>query len=369
MVEQDELLFQISLLHVPNIGAVHAKSLVEHFGSAREIFNAPIKQLESIEGIGHSRARNIRKFQHFNAAEKEIRFLEKFGIHPLFITNPSYPKRLLNCYDPPTMLFFKGPADLNSARIIAIVGTRKNSEYGKQSTERIIHDLVPFQPIIVSGLAFGIDTIVHKAAIRNQLPTISVLAHGLHTIYPFDNAALAREIINSGGLLSEFTSGTDPDKHNFPSRNRVVAGISDAVIVVETGLKGGSMITADLGNSYHRDVFAIPGRSTDLKSEGCNFLIRTNKAMLLNNGLELAETLNWTENTPTRKQPQTEMFTNLSAEEKQVLQIIQDSNGVHVDQLAQSIALQGSKLAAALLTLEIHNLVLSLPGKIYKTTQ
>ena len=365
---QDDLLFQISLQHIPNIGAVHAKTLIDHFGSARNIFHAPMNQLQSIEGIGHARARNIRKFHDFGKAEKEIRFLEKFRIKPLFLTDALYPQRLLNCYDPPTMIFFKGAADLNHPRIISIVGTRKNSEYGKSCTERIIRDLAKFQPIIISGLAFGIDTIAHKAAIRNQVSTIAVLAHGLHTIYPFDNAPLAKEIITSGGLLSEFPSGTDPDKHNFPSRNRVVAGISDAIIVIETGQKGGSMITAELGNSYNREVFAVPGRNTDPKSEGCNFLIRNNKAVLLNDGMDLAETLGWIEKAPEPQNIQTELFSRLSEEEKQVFQIINESNGIQFDQLKSMTALSSSRFAAILLSLEMQNLILSMPGKVFKTS-
>ncbi|HSB91939.1 MAG TPA: DNA-processing protein DprA [Flavitalea sp.] len=364
---QEDLLFQISLLHIPNIGAVHAKTLIDKFGSARNIFHAPVKLLESLEGIGHARARNIRKFNDFGKAEKEIRFIEKFKIKALFITDPLYPTRLLNCYDPPTMIFFKGPADLNHQKIVSIVGTRKNSDYGKAITERIVRDLATFQPIITSGLAFGIDTIAHKAAIKNQLPTVAVLAHGLHTIYPFDNASLAREIVLSGGLLSEFPSGTDPDKHNFPSRNRVVAGLSDAVIVIETGQKGGSMITAELGNSYHRDVFAVPGRTTDPKSEGCNFLIQNNKAVLLNDGMELAEALGWMEKEIQKPVKQTELFVTLSEDEKRVFEIINESDGIHVDQLMGKSALSTSRFASIILNLEIHNLIITLPGKVYKT--
>ena len=363
---QEDLLFQISLLHVPNIGAVHAKTLVDTFGTAKNIFHAPVKLLESLEGIGHARARNIRKFHDFGKAEKELRFLEKFKIQAFFLTDPLYPKRLLNCYDPPTMVFFKGVADLNNPRIVSIVGTRKNSEYGKAITDRIVRDLAKFQPIIISGLAFGIDTIAHKSAIKNQVATVAVLAHGLHTIYPFDNASLAREIISSGGLLSEFPSGTDPDKHNFPSRNRIVAGLSDAVIVIETGQKGGSMITAELGNSYNRDVFAVPGRTTDPKSEGCNFLIRNNQAVLLNDGTELAEALGWMEKETHKPSKQTELFLTLTEEEKRVLQIINESDGIHVDLLMSKSALNTSRFASIILNLEIHNLIHSLPGKVYK---
>jgi DNA processing protein len=232
-----------------------------------------------------------------------------------------------------------------------------------------VRDLAKFQPIIISGLAFGIDTIAHKSSIRNQVPTVAVLAHGLHTIYPFDNAPLAKQIALSGGLLSEFPSGTDPDKHNFPSRNRIVAGISDAIIVIETGQKGGSMITAELGNSYHREVFAVPGRTTDPKSEGCNFLIRNNKAVLLNDGLELAEALGWMEKDVSKPSIQPELFISLSEEEKLVFQLINASDGIHVDRLMSASGLGSSGFAAIILSLEIQNLIISLPGKVYKAAR
>ena len=366
MNRQEELVFELSLLRVPNIGAVHARLLLEAFGTAKNIFQAPKKALESLEGIGTARARNIKSFQDFHLAQKEIAFIEKFQIRPVFLSDPDYPKRLLNCYDPPTMLFYKGPANLNHDRIISIVGTRKNTEYGKHATEKLIRELAPFHPIIISGLAFGIDTIAHKACIRNAIPTMAVLAHGLHTIYPYENAQLAKEMVHSGGLLSEFPSGTDPDRHNFPSRNRVVAGIADAVVVIETGIRGGSMITADLANSYNREVFAIPGRNSDPRSEGCNLLIREQKAILLTSGEELAQHLGWLNTRPLNRNVQPELFPSLTEEEKMVLQMIGESDSMHVDQLLLRSGLNTSQFAAALLNLEIHNLVNCLPGKRYK---
>src|SRR5688500_11470856 len=261
-----ELIYQLSLTQVPYIGAVHAKKLCETFGSASAIFNASQKELENVEFIGTIKAKSIKKFRDFAAAEKEIRFIEKYAIKGLFLTSPEYPQRLLNCFDPPTMLFYRGSADLNAPKIVAIVGTRNNSEYGKNFTEKLIKTLARMNVIIVSGLAFGIDAIAHKCSLKYKLPTIAVVAHGLDTIYPEENTNLAKQIIKDGGLLTEFQSNTKPDRHNFPSRNRVVAGISDATIVVESGLKGGSTITANMAWDYHRDVYAVPGRSIDTKS-------------------------------------------------------------------------------------------------------
>src|SRR6187455_2386438 len=239
-----ELIYQLALTEVPNIGCVHAKILAQEFGSAEKIFKAKQQLLEKIEGIGEVRAKAIKAFNNFSKAEDEIKFIEKYKIKPLFLTDKDYPKRLLNCYDSPTLLFYKGIADLNAPKIVAIVGTRTNTEYGKLFTEKLVKDLSEQNITIISGLAFGIDAMAHKAALKHGLPTVGVVGHGLDKIYPSENSSLAKEMIKEeGGILSEFFSGTKPDKHNFPLRNRIVAGISDATVVVETNIKGGSMIT------------------------------------------------------------------------------------------------------------------------------
>jgi DNA processing protein len=273
---------------------------------------------------------------------------------------------LLNCYDSPTLLFYKGPADLNASKIVAIVGTRTNTEYGKQFTERLVKDLSEQNITIISGLAFGIDAMAHKAAIKNNLPTVGVVGHGLDKIYPSDHAGLAKEMIkNGGGILSEFFSGTKPDKHNFPLRNRIVAGISDATVLVETNIKGGSMITGNLANAYNRDVFAVPGRTTDTKSSGCNHLIKYNKAILLTDAEEILEVMGWKERkTKTRKQK--ELFIELSQEEKQVVQLLQEKEMVSIDEINLGSGLSSSTIAAAILNLELQNVIASLPGKMYK---
>lgn len=233
-----ELLYRIALTLVPHIGAVHARTLVDHYGEAGAIFKAKKSLLEKIEGIGEVRAKCIKDFQNFKRAEEEIRFIEKYRIIPLFLTDEKYPKRFLNCYDPPTLFYYRGTADLNSSKIIAIVGTRMNTEYGKQVTEQLINGLALPDAVIISGLAFGIDAIAHKTALKYNIPTIGVVGHGLDIIYPGQHKVLAIEMIKHGGILTEFMSTTKPDKHNFPIRNRIVAGISDATIVVETSIKG-----------------------------------------------------------------------------------------------------------------------------------
>ncbi|HEX4374355.1 MAG TPA: DNA-processing protein DprA, partial [Puia sp.] len=219
-VQTNELLYQVALTFVPQIGAVQIKILIENFKTASSIFKAKRSLLEKVDGIGTVRAKSILQFSDLEKAEKELEFIEKYKIQPLFLTDKNYPQRLLNCYDPPALLYYRGNADLNSPKIIAIVGTRNNSDYGKQITEKLIKELSSENILVVSGLAFGVDGIAHKAALKNNLSTIGVLAHGLNKIYPPEHSSLAKEMILNGGLLTEFTSNSKPDKHNFPIRNR-----------------------------------------------------------------------------------------------------------------------------------------------------
>jgi DNA processing protein len=362
-----ELIFQLALTQVPQIGFVHARILVQQLGSASAIFKASHDTLEKIEGIGEVRARSIRHFSAFASAEKEIHFLEKYKVNALFMTAPEFPKRLLNCYDHPVLLFYKGSANLNASRVVAIVGTRTNSEYGKQFADKLVKELRDLGVLIISGLAFGIDAIAHRCAIKNNLPTIGVVAHGLDQMYPPEHSGLAKEMIKEGGgLLTELRSGVKPDKHHFPGRNRIVAGISDAVVVIETGIKGGSMITADLANSYNRDVFAVPGKTTDVKSAGCNHLIQSNKAILLTDAQQLIETLGWEEKPKTRRITQRELFIPLSEEEKVVVTILAEKENMHIDELNLRSGLHSSAIAAAILNLEMQNVIQCLPGRMYK---
>jgi DNA processing protein len=363
----NDLLYQLALTQVPHIGCVHAKTLAEQYGTAEEIFKAKKTLLEKIEGIGEVRAASIKNFSLFKEQEDELAFIEKYKIMPLFLTDEQYPKRLLNCYDPPTLLFYRGSANLNSSKIIAVIGTRSNSDYGKQMTEKILEQLASYQPLVVSGLAYGIDAVAHKYAVKQQLPTVGVLAHGLDKIYPSQHATLAKEMITTGGgLLTEFRKETKPDKHNFPTRNRIVAGMCDATIVIETSVKGGSMITANLANSYNKDVFAVPGKTTDAKSEGCNYLIQSNKAVLIRNGNDIAEQMGWEEKKTTKQNSrQKEIFISLNAEEKIIVDLLKQKENTSIDELNINCSLNSSIIASVLLTLELQGVVKSLPGKIY----
>ena len=362
-----ELIYQIALTQTPQIGCVAAKKLVDLFGSAEAIFLAKENTLAAIEGIGASKAKSIKSVIGFEQFEAECQFIEKYKITPLFINNPAYPKRLLQCYDSPTMLYYRGTANLNQAKTISIIGTRGLTEYGKSFAEKFIKDLANENITIISGMAYGIDTVAHKAAVKNNLPTVGVLAHGLDTLYPPENAPLAKQMVkNNGGLLSEFRSGTKPDRHNFPTRNRIVAGMADATIVVETDLKGGSLITAELANNYNRDVFAVPGKTTDTKSRGCNQLIRQNKAALLTCAQDLLEMMNWLPLPEKKRKVQRQLFIEMTIEEKIVFELLDANELLAIDDLYMQSGLSSSAVANALLNLELQNVVQSLPGKRYK---
>lgn len=363
----NDLLYQVALTRVPNIGNIHAKALIHIYGGAQAVFKAPKKELEKIEGIGSVRAGSIKAFSNFRSSEDELVFIEKYKITPLFVTDKNYPQRLLHCYDSPVLLYYRGNVNLNQSKIVAVVGTRNNTDYGKTVCEKLIEALAAENVLIVSGLAFGIDTIAHKTALKNQLCTVGVLAHGLDRIYPPQNKTLAKQMVEQGGLLTEFPAYSNPDKQNFPRRNRIVAGMCDCIVVVETGKKGGSLITAEMGNNYNKDVFAIPGRVNDLKSEGCNYLIKSNKAALINHADDLLDLMNW-KPAVKKKVQQRELFIELSTDEKLILDLLQLQPVLHIDELYFKSGLNSSAVAAALLMLEMQGIAEALPGKMYKLT-
>lgn len=358
------LLYQIALTLIPHIGCVQTRTLLEHF-EPEEIFKAPKRLLEKIEGLGEVRIRNIKSFANFDEAEREMAFIEKYKIQPLFIQDEAYPKRLLNCYDAPILLYYRGNANLNQSKILSIVGSRTHTDYGKAVTEMLIESLSNESILIISGLAYGIDSIAHKACLKNKISTVGVLAHGLNKIYPNSHKDMAKEMVQQGGLLTEFRHTAKPDRHNFPSRNRIVAGMADATIVIETDIKGGSMITAELANGYHKDVFAIPGKLTDKKSSGSNHLIKNDKAILLTDGGQLLDTMGWT----TRRKPipvVKELFITLTSEEKIIMDLLNGRESVSIDEINLQSGLNSSTVAVNILNLEMKNLILGLPGKLYK---
>jgi DNA processing protein len=361
---KDELFYRIALTMIPELGPVRVKALIDHFGNATAVFESKKKELGMVETIGALRAKNISEWKDFAGAERELKFIEQHRVQPLFLTDPQYPRRLLHCYDPPSMLYYYGSADLNHSKIISIIGTRNHTAYGKQVTEELILALKAQSILIVSGLAFGIDAIAHKTALQNEIPTIGVLAHGLDTIYPQQHRTLSKEMLLHGGLLTEFRMSTQPDRHNFPKRNRIVAGMSDATIVIETAVKGGSMITAELAHQYNRDLFAVPGKITDPKSSGCLKLIQQNKAVLLSDAEQFIELMGWMEKKKQVKK-QTALFIDLSKEEQLVVDLLKEKEPMPIDELYIKSGLSSSSMAGVILNLEMNNIIRSMPGKMF----
>ncbi len=359
------LLHCIALSLVPGVGDVAAKKLVAYCGSPEAVFKAKKSHLLKIPGLGEITANSILNQNVFARAEKELTFIERQKIKPLFYLDDAYPKRLKHCSDSPTMLYFKGNANLNSEKIVSIVGTRNASEYGKKITQQLVSELKQHEVSVVSGLAYGIDICAHKAAVQQQLPTIAVLAHGLDRIYPPAHKSTAEKMLENGGWLTEFLSETNPDRENFPKRNRIVAGMSDAVVVVEAAITGGALITAEIANSYNRDVFAVPGKLEDAYSAGCNRLIKTNKAALLESAKDIAYLLNWDQ---VNKQAiaQQRLFIDLNAEEQKLVDVLKEKGNVAIDELCFHSEFTLSKVAGLLLNLEFNGVIKSLPGKVYQ---
>lgn len=359
------LLHQIGLTLIGSVGHVTARHLLAHFGSAEAVFKANLKQLKEIPGVGAITAAQIKNTDALVQAAKLIPFIEKHKIQVLFYTDADYPHRLRNCADAPVLLYYKGTADLNHPRVISIVGSRKATAYGRMLCAELAEVLAPYDVLIVSGLAYGIDVAAHKESLLQDIPTVGVLAHGLDRIYPAVHQSIAQKMVHHGGLLTEFPVNTIPDKENFPKRNRIIAGIADATIVVEATEKGGALITADLANSYNRDVYAFPGRTNDACSQGCNFLIKTNRAGLINHARDLVYNLGWDPVVPRLQFQQLQLSVNLSVEELKVVALLKES-AMAIDQLAILSGVQQSKLAMHLLNLEMQGILISLPGKMYQ---
>jgi DNA processing protein len=360
------LIYQIALTLIPGIGDINAKRLIAYCGGVEAVFTERKRALLKIPGIGEATVNALVTHNAFPRAEQEIEFIEKYAIQPCFFLDDGYPVRLKQCADSPLMLYFKGNTDLNQQRIVSIVGTRRATEYGKKVCHALIEGMASLGVLVVSGLAYGIDTAAHKSALDTGLSTVAVLGHGLDRIYPQLNRPLAGRIVKQGGLLTEFLSESNPDRENFPKRNRIVAGMADATIVIETGIKGGALITAEIANSYNRDVFAVPGRIGDEFSEGCNNLIRTNRAALLQTAADIKYIMNWDTGPAETSTPQRELFIELSAEEKKIVDILKQQGESGMDQLCEQTQLIPSKLASALLTLEFEGIVKCLPGKVFR---
>jgi DNA processing protein len=364
--QPDELLHRVAITLLPGVGPVLAKNLISYCGSAQAVFASKKSHLTRVPGIGDKTAALIVKSDPLKRAEKELSFMLKHNIQPLYYLDDQYPSRLKPYDDSPVLLYYKGTAEFNNPRVVGIVGTRKATEYGRAIVEQLLKDLAPTNCLVVSGLAFGIDIIAHREAMRNKLPTVGVVAHGLDRIYPADHKTTARNMLEHGGILTEFVSETNPDRENFPKRNRIVAALCDALVVVETALQGGAMITAEIANGYNKDVAAFPGRTHDEFSLGCNHLIRLNKAALITSAHDLCYLMDWGETTPSKKTTQ-HLMPLLDEKEKIVYTTLQQQPRIGLDDLAFTLSIESGTLALQLLEMELKGLIRTLPGKRYET--
>lgn len=369
-MDTQQRLYEIALTFIPQIGDKNARALFNHFGSAKEILAATQKALLGIEGLGPARAKSILEAAKNGAllqrAEAELAFAQKHGIRILTQQDSDYPARLRTCEDAPFLLYVKGEAKLNADRLVAVIGTRKPSDYGVQLTEALVSGLQAAGVTIVSGLAHGVDAVAHRQSLTSGLPTVGVLAHGLDRMYPDKNRQLARDMVQQGGaLVTEFPHGTALHPDFFPVRNRIVAGMCDATVIVESDVKGGSMITAYLAHGYNREVAAFPGRVGDLRAAGCNLLIRRTVAALITNADDLLDTMGWNVQKG-KKAVQNKLLLTFSEEEQKVVNALSQKEKVHSDDLLLISGIGASQLAATLLQLEMNGVVRSLPGKNYR---
>ena len=364
---KDVLFYKVALSLVPGIGGVLARNLLAYSGDVEQVFKQSYKALVKIPGIGEVNAKRIKSKSIFIEAEKELAFIDKHHIKVMFYTDKIYPRRLKSCQDAPIILYSRGNMNLDEQRVVSIVGTRNATEYGKSLTKRLIEGFSDrnYKILIVSGLAYGVDIHAHICALRCNLPTVGVVGHGLDKLYPSLHAATARKMIDNGGVLSDFPSGTKIDPSNFVRRNRVIAGLADATIVVESAEKGGALITADIAASYNRDVFAFPGSVDSPYSRGCNRLIRMNGASLVQGIDDLEYFMGW-EPVDRNKMVQPSLFIDLSEEEQQLVDLLRVKGEMFIDEISSEMKIPGSKVSSMLLTLEFKNVLSALPGNMYK---
>jgi len=363
----NDLRYKIGLSLIPKVGHITAKKLVSYVGSYEGIFKESKNSLMKVPGIGEIMAKSIISANALHKADEEIEFIQKKNIQVLFYLDKEYPERLKNCEDAPILIYALGETDLNARKVLSIVGTRKATPDGVDFCEKLVKELKEHghNPLIVSGLAYGIDIVAHKTALDCDLQTVAVFGHGLDIVYPASHKKVAGQIINQGMLITDFPSKSIRDKNNFIKRNRIIAGMADATIVVESGDKGGALVTADIANSYNRDVFAVPGRINDVYSRGCNNLIKTNRAAMLTGIEDLEYILGW-ENTAPKDAFQKELFVELNDEEKNITEILQKFGELSIDMLCVKANQPTSKVSPVLLDLEFKGMVRSLPGKVYK---
>lgn len=361
-----ELYNILALLQVEGVGDVVAKKLINHCGSAENVFSAKANQVKAIDGIGEILLKKLRDKTVFEKAEKELKFIQKEKIKVLYYQDDNYPERLKHCIDGPVLLFSTGNLNLENRKVVSIVGTREITSYGTAFCKKLIEDLAVFNPIIVSGFAYGVDIVAHQAAMENKLHTIGVLAHGLNQIYPKTHKKYISKMEENGGFLTEFWSNSNPEKENFVKRNRIVAGISEATIVIESAEKGGSLITAVIANDYNRDVFAVPGRTTDKYSQGCNNLIKTQRANVLTSAADLVYIMNWELESKPTKSVQKQLFVSLDNEEQKIYDYLQKTGKQLLDIIALECEFPVFRISSLLLNMELKGVIRPLPGKLFE---
>jgi DNA processing protein len=365
MMQYSNLVYQIAITLIPGVGDVLAKNLIAYCGSVEAVFKAKKSHLLRVPGIGEKIAQSIVSFAEFDRAEAEVTFIEKHQIQPLFYLDAQYPARLKQIDDAPILLYYNGNADLNHPKIVGVVGTRQITEYGKTCVSTLIQGLQNTGCLILSGLAYGVDIQAHRDALKANLPTVGVVAHGLDRLYPYLHQSTARKMLEHGGLLTDFPSGTNPDRENFPKRNRIVAGLCDVLVVVETAERGGAMITAELANGYHKDVAAFPGKIMDEFSVGCNNLIRQNKATLVTGAEDVCYLMGWNQPAPKRVAQQT-LLLDLSQTELAIYECVKSKTKASIDDMAFELQLDPGNLSLQLLEMEFKGLIKALPGKMYE---
>lgn len=364
MTDQD-LFHLLALQSVEGVGDIMAKKLLTHCGSAEAVFKAKVSQLAAIDGVGSILLNNLKDKTVFDKADQELHFIQSHDINTVYFQDENYPDRLKYCIDGPVLLFTSGNIDLKNKKIISIVGTRQITSYGMEFCRKLIEDIAPLDPIIVSGFAYGVDIVAHQLAMENNLQTIGIVAHGLNQIYPKTHKKYVAKVEQNGGFMTEFWSSSNPDKENFVRRNRIVAGISEATIVIESAERGGSLITANIANDYNRDVFAVPGRTSDKYSQGCNNLIKTQKANLLTSAADLVYILNWDlekETKPVQKQ----LFVTLDEDEQKVYDYLLKTGKELMDIIALRCDFPIYKISGLLLNMELKGVIRPLPGKLFE---
>ena len=366
IMTETSLLYTLALQHVPNIGDITAKRLINHCGSAEAVLKEKQKNLLKIEGIGSVILGDLFKPHHLKEAEKEVLFIKENNIEVLYFEDENYPNKLKHCIDGPMVLFQSGTINLKKQRIISVVGARKITTSGIAFCEELVEKLAIYNPVIVSGFAYGTDITAHKAAIKHKLQTIGCLAHGLNQIYPAVHKKYMVDVEKNGGFFTDFWSSDTFDRNNFLKRNRIIAGLSEATIVIESAEKGGSLVTADIAHSYNRDVFAVPGRTTDLQSVGCNNLIKQQKAHMLSTPLDVPYILGWKLEEDKKPVIQKQLFVELDVTEKVIYEYLKENNKQLLDVIAIECQIPIFKVASVLLTMELKGVVRPLPGKLFE---